>query len=177
MKKILFLFITIVFAVTLVACSESESVEGEVVNNDQEETTTEETNEVEEDSGTETQDINQSIADDENVSITLLRIEKIEDDIFGNSIEVVFEVENKTDRTLEVQADSVSADGKMVDETILSMSQEVAPGKIADAKLSFMEFEGHDFPALEQDLELTLNVFDWDDFDFSLDYPVSISFE
>lgn len=122
-------------------------------------------------------EINKEIANDEIIQATLVDIKKVEDEIFGNSIEVKFEVVNKTDKTIEVQARQVSADGKMVDESALSMSQEIAPGKSADAVLTIMEFEGTALPKMEENFEMVLHVFSWDDMDFEKNYPVKVEFK
>ena len=131
---------------------------------------------VEETTNQATEQINQVIADNENFKITLLDILKVSDDIWGNSIEVRFDVENKRSETITVQARNVSADGRMVDETLLSMSDDVATGKVGTARLTISEFEGYEFPELNSDLELTLHVFSWDNYDYQEDVPVKVSF-
>lgn len=107
----------------------------------------------------------------------MLEIVKKKDPIFGESIQVVFEIENKLDYAIGVQARSVSADGYMVDETILSMSQEVAAGKKAKAVLSIEDFEGYDFPELKEDFEMDLHVFNYDSFEDIAQHEVKVSFE
>lgn len=122
-------------------------------------------------------ELNQEIVDNDNFRAKLVSIEKIEDDIWGNSIEVKFELENKMDKTIEVQAREVSVDGKMVDDSMLSMSQEISPGKTADGILTMTELEGTQLPLLEDSMEMNLHVFSWDDYDLEEDYPVNISFK
>ena len=121
-------------------------------------------------------EINQVIVDNENIKATLLKITKVTDDIWGNSYEVIFDVQNKRSDSIEVQARSVSADGRMVDETLLSMSQEVAPGKSAYATLTISEFDGYEFPEMNSDFEMTLHIFSWDNYDYSEDHPVKVTF-
>ena len=70
----------------------------------------------------------------------------------------------------------VSADNKMVDDMLYSMSTEVSPGKLADCVLKIEEYEGYTFPKLEENLEMKLHIFSWDDYDFELDYPVNVTF-
>lgn len=89
---------------------------------------------------------------------------------------MVFDITNKRDHSIEVQARSVSVDDRMIDETILSMSQEVAPGKSATAKLTIQEFEGYEFPQFEKNLEMTLYFFSWDNVDYEEEHPVSVTF-
>lgn len=132
-----------------------------------EEETTEETNTVE---------VNQLIIDDKNIKATLVSIVEETDDIWGKSIKVTFEVENKMDKTIDVQAREVSADNKMVDEMQYSMSTEISPGKLADCVLTISEYEGYTLPKLEENLEMKLHIFNWDDYDFELDYPVNVTF-
>jgi len=121
-------------------------------------------------------EINQVIVDNENVKANLLKITKVTDDIWGNSYEVIFDVQNKRSDSIEVQARSVSADGRMIDETLLSMSQEIAPGKAAYATLTISEFDGYEFPEMNSDFEMTLHIFSWDDYDYSEDHPVKVIF-
>lgn len=116
------------------------------------------------------------IADDESFYIEFKEIKEKEDSFMGNSYEVIFEVENKTDMNVEVQARTVSVDGMMVDDAILSMSQEVAPGKKAKAVLTFQDYSGDtELPELIGDLEMDLHIFSWDDYDYNVDYPVIIN--
>ncbi|PTY92935.1 hypothetical protein [Heyndrickxia sporothermodurans] len=177
--KIIGIIVALIIVIGIIASlgsgSETEQVEGNVNKQDQsaEQKSADKKEAAKEDNNT---DVNKVIADDENVKATLLRVERKKDDVFGDTIDVVFEIQNKTDRNLEFQARSVSVDGKMVDETILSMSQEISPGKTADARLTMTEFEGYELPALEKDLELELHGFDWDNMEFELNYPVSITF-
>ena len=121
-------------------------------------------------------EINQVIVDNENVKATLLKIIKVTDDIWGNSYEVIFDVQNKRSDSIEVQARSVSADGRLVDETLLSMSQEIAPGKSAYATLTISEFDGYEFPEMNSNFEMTLHIFSWDDYDYSEDHLVKVTF-
>ena len=74
---------------------------------------------------------------------------KKNDELWGQSYEVVFDVENKRADTIVVQAREVSADGRMVDEMLIAMSDELAPGKVGLAKLIIDEYEGYDFPEIK----------------------------
>ena len=166
----------IILTLALAGCGNSseENING-TVNND---TATNDTNS---DNGTanvgdEKESINQVIVDNDMYKITLLEIVKKEDEIWGNSINVVYEVENRLDYTIGVQARSVSADGYMVDEAIYSMSQEVAAGKKAKAVLTINDFEGYDFPELTSEFEMTLLVFNYDTFEDIAEHPVKVSF-
>ena len=107
---------------------------------------------------------------------TLLKIIKVTDDIWGNCYEVIFDVQNKRSDSIEVQARSVSADDRMVDETLLSMSQEIAPGKAGYATLTISEFDGYEFPEMNADFEMTLHIFSSDDYDYSEDHLVKVTF-
>lgn len=127
------------------------------------------------DSDEEKKEFNQVVVDNEHVKATLIRVERSYDDFLeSEKVDITFEVENKRQDAIEVQAGSVSADGKMVDEMLLTMSQEVAAGKLADAVLTIQDWEGGELPPMEDNIELTLNVFSWDDFDFDIEVPVTI---
>lgn len=177
MKKLLFSLL-LLLTLVLAACgsTKEENVSGKVDTDKATSTEQEATEEVSEEASNDENEINQLIVDNENVKATLVKIVKKSDDIWGNTIEVVFDVENKRSDTIEVQANTVSADGRMVDETLLSMSQEVAPGKAATATLTINEFEGYEFPTLESDFEMTLHIFSWDDYDYTEDHPVKVTF-
>lgn len=179
MKKVIF-SVVIIFSLVLAGCGNSskENVEG-TVNND---TSTNNESKAKNESSDKTKDegatekINEVIVDNDMYKITLLEILKKNDDMWGNTIEVVFEVENRLDYTIGAQARSVSADGYMVDEATYSMSQEVVAGKKAKAVLTINEFEGYEFPELNNNFEMTLLIFNYDSFEDIAEHPVSVSF-
>jgi hypothetical protein len=84
-------------------------------------------------------------------------------------------VENKTDKTLTFQANEVSSDGKMIDEGMLTMSQDVAPGKKADAVLEIQNYEGP-LPEIKNNLEMILHVYD-EDYTVEEDHRVNVDFK
>lgn len=161
--------------------SKKETVEGQVVKSDSAEEENEENkeNEQEEESKAESQEINQLIADDENIKISLLKIVRRSGDTRRDEgIDIIFEIENKLDRNINLSAESVSSDGKMVDRGIYSMYQDITANKMADVELNIMKIDDKELPALEEDLELTIFAYDPDDYEFEeLQYPVKISFE
>ena len=177
MKKLIFSAV-IILSFALAGCGDSstESLEGTVNNETSTNDTTASKNDAVEETEEEATSINKLIVDNGKYKVTLLEILKKEDDIWGNTIEVVYEVENRLDYTIGVQARSVSADGYMVDDTIYSMSQEVVGGKKAKAVLTINEFEGYDFPELTSDFEMTLHIFNYDTFDTIEDHLVQVSF-
>lgn len=180
MKKLI-LLTAFIFSLGLAACGDTteENLGGDVENK---ESNTENTKngtgeETEEASTNDNKEINEVIVDNENLKATLVKIVKKQDEIWGNTVEVVFDVTNKRQDRIEVQANSVSVDDRMVDESLLSMSQEVAPGKSATATLTISESdEGKEFPAFEKNFEMTLHVFSWDDYDYTEDFPVKVEF-
>lgn len=185
MKRYFLLIIMAIGLVGLTACggTESEDLGGKVKEENAEnaaEVNNEGENEAESENEAENEsaekEINELIVDNDNLKATLVKITKESDSIFGDSYKVIFEVENKLDHSIEVQARSVSADGMMVDEALLSMSQEVAPGKKAKAVLDISDFEGYDFPEMEEDFEMTLHIFSFDDFDYTEDHEVKVEF-
>lgn len=122
------------------------------------------------------QTFDQEIVDNEQIKATLISVEHIKDKTWDEErIQVKFEVENKGDTTVAVQAREVSADGKMLDESLLSMSQDVSAGKRADAILDIQNYDG-DLPVIEEDLEMILHIFSWDDMDYEQDHLVKIEF-
>ncbi|MGD6875644.1 hypothetical protein [Bacillus infantis] len=177
MKKLLAL--PLLLMVFLTACGETEVQDKEVASvesaDKSADTATEETKTEETD--TEKKELNQLIVDNENIKATLISIEKIIDTDFDEEkIEVKFEVENKRADTIDVQAREVSADGKMIDESMLNMSTEIAAGKMADAVMTIQNYEG-DLPAVENDLEMLLHVFSWDNMDWEENHQVNVEFK
>ena len=161
------------------ACGDTteENIGGTVEEDDTEVNSTETSANTENESADDAiNEINQVIVGNKNVKATLLKITKVTYNIWGNSCEVIFDVENKRIESIEVQARSVSADGRMIDDMLLSMSQEVALGKSAYATLKISEFDGYEFLGLNSDFEMTLHIFSWDNYDYTEDHPVKVTF-
>lgn len=122
-------------------------------------------------------EFNEVVAENEKYKITLLNIEHEYNEMWDEEkIEVRYDVENLSDVDIEVQARTVSLNDRMVDESLLMMSQEVAAGKSADAVLEIQDYEGNELPALEGNFEMTLHIFDWD-YTFEDDVPVSVELD
>ncbi|XJS11179.1 hypothetical protein ACF3NG_02750 [Aerococcaceae bacterium WGS1372] len=115
------------------------------------------------------------IADDEQFIVKFIEIKEKEN---NESYEFIFEVENKTDLNVEVQARTVSIDDMMVDVSLLTMSQEVAPGKKAKTVLKVRDYSGdNEIPELTGNFVMDLHIFSWDDYEFTVDYPVVIELD
>ena len=122
-------------------------------------------------------EFNEVVAENENYKITLLNIEREYDEMWDEEkIKVRYDVENLSDIDIEVQARTVSLNDRMIDESLLMMSQEVAAGKSADATLEVQDYEGNELPALEGKFEMTLHIFDWE-YTFEDDVPVSVNLD
>lgn len=178
MKKLFALPLILIFMLTLAACGETTSEEKEVesVNADSKTSEPATTEEEPAEDESEKQEFNEEVANSDNVLAKLISVEKIVDTTFDEEkYEVKFEVENKRDDTIAIQAREVSADGKMIDEGMLTMSTDIAGGKKADAVLTIQNFEG-DLPELNNDLEMLLHVISWDDMEFEEQHEVNIQF-
>ena len=165
---------TLLVVFFLAACSDEETTnkEGNVTSSPKEETQKEE-----ETKTSDKKEVNKEVANSENIHATLISVEHIVDKEWDEEkIEVKFEVENKRQDTIDVQAREVSVDGKMVDEGILTMSQEISAGKMADAVLTIQDYEGGELPELKENLEMILHIFSWDDMEFAEDHKVIIDF-
>ena len=182
MKKILFLMLSLLVATVLAACGGSDSEEKEVSavessDDNAESADNESKDEADEQDESDTKEFDKEIVDNDNFKATLVSIEKIVDkDWDEERFEIKFEVENKREDTIDVQAREVSADSKMIDESMLMMSQEVSGGKKADAVLTIENYDG-DLPNMEEELEMILHIFSWDDMEFSEDYDVKVEFK
>ncbi|CAM3777239.1 hypothetical protein GCM10009865_50690 [Aeromicrobium ponti] len=177
MNKRLGFSVILILLLSLAACGETQVENKEVGSVDSTENSNEAEETGEETPETDKKEFNQQIVDNENIKATLVSVEKIVNKEWDEErIEVTFEVENKRQDTIDVQAREVSADGKMIDESMLSMSQEISGGKKADAVLTIQNYEG-DLPAMEENLEMILHVFSWDDMEWSEDHKVKIDFK
>lgn len=118
MKKIF--YVSVLSALLLAACggSTEENLGGTTNTDDNIETNTEQATEESQETSN---DINQVIVDNEHIKATLVKIVKKNDDMWGNQYEVIFDVENKRQDKIEVQARSISADGRMI-EDVLTLS-------------------------------------------------------
>src|SRR5690625_2154581 len=181
MNRIFVSLMPLVLLLGLVACAVTETEEkpiDSVESNDQNEedaTSESESGDEEPDEDGETHELNKEIADNDDVKVILTNVEKIIDPGWDEEkIEVTFEVENKREDTIEVQAREVSIDDKMVDESMLIMSQEISGGKLADAVLTIQSFD-KPLPEMEENMELILHIFDWE-FEFENDIDVRIDF-
>ena len=139
----------------LVACGDSEKETNkkkiESVTSEQKEADTE----------NDKQDINQEVANTENIKATLISIEKVVDREWNEEkYEVKFEVENKRDDKILIQADKVSADGKMIDNSKRHMNTNISAGKKADAILTIERYGGSlELPEINEDFEMVLLVY------------------
>jgi len=170
LKRYLFIIVAVLLSIGLVACSGDEVEEKEVSNVDlTDEGDTKEVDDAEEEvestvedeeAGEDVKEIDEEVADSDNITARLISVEKIVDKDFDEErYEIKFEVENKTDDLIVIQGREVSADGKMIDESMLMMSQEISVGKSADAILTIESFD-EDLPEIKEDLEMKLQVID-----------------
>src|SRR5699024_1842563 len=178
MKRFMMLLTVFILSIVLVACGDStEEVEVNSVdssnNNEVVENNSEEENEenVEED----VEEVGEVVADDDTIKATLDNIEHKKDEMFDEeSYRVNFELENKYNGKIVVQARSVSIDWSMVDDMVL-FSDDIAEGKKENGKLDIQNFDG-DLPELTEDLEMKLGVLDDESFQEISTYDVSINF-
>lgn len=176
-RKIFCLLIAVLIIGLLTSCRNSSgNEEKEISNIESIEKNNQSEEQEDEDEEKETKTFDQLVVDNDNIKITLISVEKIMDKIWDiERIEVKFEVENKKDIAIEVQARGVSADGKMIDESILFMSQEIQPGKRADAILTIENYDG-ELPEINEDMEMTLHIFSWE-YDYKEEHIVNIEFK
>lgn len=123
-------------------------------------------------------EFNQELETDEKFTATLQTIEHIVDEEWDEEkYEITFDVTNNSEESLEFQARSVAINGRMVDESLLMMSQEVAPGNSAYAVLTIQDYEGGELPELTGNFEMSLYAFSWDNMDYEYEAPVSVSLD
>ena len=175
MKKILGVTLVLLLCLGMGGCTKQEAVEPTPTETGTVATTTQEKPEPTKNENL--REYNKVLVDNENLRAELLSIEYMYDDIFDQEvIEVTFDIKNKQDFPIEVQARSVSINDRMVegDDILVAMSQEVGPGKSAYAVLSIRNFGDKGRLKLEGNFEMTLYIFNWDDWDYSVEIPVSV---
>ena len=174
MKKILSITLVLLLCLGVVGCTTQETVEPAQTGTGTVATTTEKPEPTKNEN---LREYNKVLVDNENLRAELLSIEYMYDDIFDQEvIEVTFDIKNKQDFPIEVQARSVSINNRMVegDDVLVAMSQEVGPGKSAYAVLSIRNFGDKGRLKLEGNFEMTLHIFNWDDWSYKVDIPVSV---
>lgn len=180
MKKVLFLLLSIILSIGLIACGEVEEqvkeidkVETSGDDNESEEPESEEDNDGLEENEETTEDYGETILDSDNAIVVLESITTVSDDIFGDYHEIKLNIENRSDETIIIQADEVSIDGLMVTDNVF-FSEEVSAGKKANGKMK-IEFFDDDLPPLDEELEFILKVIDNESFMTVEEENVSIS--
>ena len=119
---------------------------------------------------------NQSIIDDENIKVSLIDISHNINKMYDEEKYVVsFDITNKREEKIDVQAREVSINDRMVDEGLIMMSTEISGGKSATAKLEIQDYSGEELPELVGNLEMVLHTFDWETMEYEHDVPVKIS--
>ena len=81
---------------------------------------------------------------------------------FQDSLDLVFEVENKMDEDIVLQVESLSIDGKMVNSAQIASSTDIHAKKLADAFVRVAGDSREDLPKAEEDIEIDFKVFSWD---------------
>lgn len=170
-KYLSILFVALLL--TLAACG--DDVEKKSVSSVESSDKNEEASDEQEESQEESKDFNEVIVDNDNLKVTLISVAKVEDKEWDEErYEVNFEIINKRDDTIEVQAHEVSADGKMIDD-LVAFSETVSGGKEADAIMVIENYDG-DLPEIKEDLEFVLDVFSYDE-DYEEQQDVKIEFD
>ena len=169
MKKTLLVLSTAAF-MALVGCSE-EVAEKEVKQVETTDQTKGSEKPAEKKEAPKTMDI--EVANNDMVTATLKDISSEEDPAFGKTHKVTYEVENKTDKVIIVQARNVSTDGMMVDEGMIIMSNEIAPGKKANCVLSIESWDETPIPEMKENFEMILYVADNETYETIGEYKVN----
>ena len=118
--------------------------------------------------------INYKIADNEQIKAVLIDIKNVQHQVYGNSIDIGSR--SRTNSTsMTVRAEEVRVDGKELDKTTVIMSEDIPAGETAEAVLTILEFEDHPLPAMQRSIEMILNVYSWEDWDFEQNHRFTVS--
>lgn len=121
----------------------------------------------------ETVEKNEVIYDKDGITVTYLGFKTQESSFYGEEMEIMFDVKNNLDKNVELNPEFVSADDRMIDDNVISGGASVSPGKTASLKVTIAEFnKGAGLPKIEENIEMTLNVYDWDEFE--MDVPLKV---
>lgn len=90
--------------------------------------------------------------------------------------EIIYEIYNDTDYTIEIQTREVSLDNLMIDDYVL-MSYTIASGKVGHADMKMVDYSDDDLPPLEGLLELNLKFFNWDNEIEDIYIPLTIDLD
>ncbi|MGX7108885.1 hypothetical protein [Facklamia miroungae] len=118
------------------------------------------------------------ITDDEDFFIKYIEVNEKDDEDLGYYYEFVFEVENKTDKTMNILAEDVTIDDDLVDEKMVFLSEEIEAGAKDQIILKIQSLdEDEKVPELDDDLEMMLKLVNDEDPDLNIDYPVQIELD
>lgn len=113
------------------------------------------------------------IYDKDGIKVIYLGHKSKEDKFFGKLIDFKFDVRNDLNRDLDILADNVSADGRMINKMNYSMYGSIVSGKIGTATFTLNNHNG-ELPENIDELEFNLNIIDEDDYEFYIIIPVKI---
>ncbi|MGF3226543.1 hypothetical protein [Facklamia sp. P12932] len=77
------------------------------------------------------------ITDDKDFFIKYVEVNEKDDEELGYYYEFVFEVENKTDRTMNIMAEDVTIDDDLIDEKMVFLSEEIETNAKGEIILKF----------------------------------------
>ncbi|MGF3112675.1 hypothetical protein [Facklamia sp. P9177] len=77
------------------------------------------------------------ITDDKDFFIKYVEVNEKDDEELGYYYEFVFEVENKTDRTMNIMAEDVTIDDDLIDEKMVFLSEEIETNAKGEVILKF----------------------------------------
>lgn len=172
MKRLTILLLSLFVVLGLAACGETEdkpidSVETSDDSNDSKDVAKAETE------GAEDTSYDEVLLDDDVALVTLKGIETVRDDVFGDEHKIKLLIENKSDKTIIVQADQVSIDGFMVDDMVF-FSETVAGEKKANGNLDIIALD-EELPDLNENLEFILVVIDEESFERISETDISVN--
>lgn len=124
-------------------------------------------------------EFDEEFENNEEVEVRLLTIEKLENDFMDRDrIEATFEFKNKTDRLLQVRAKTISINDYMINNSLYMLREEISPGKSVVSTLVIEDYQDQvKIPNLENNFELTLEFFDWDELGYEVLVDVDVDFK
>lgn len=119
---------------------------------------------------------NEVVVNDDSFVVTLKTINYALAKTYGEDILITFDVQNKTDRTVELKCGRFAIDNIDIDSQMYSMAQEVGPGELVDCELSLQIPNAYeDMTAIGDELEITLNIHDGQDLSLENDYDFAVT--
>lgn len=103
-----------------------------------------------------TTNVNEVVVDNTKYKITLLTINTTYNDNDGHTLKVKYEIQNKGEESITIQAKDLFADGSIIRDELVHLSQDITSNATAHAELAVIEAYPYFFPDPREELDMSL---------------------